>query len=88
MFRASHTIWTEQKLTRKHTKWLGTLPGRSEGIPSVWGVQQMKEKVFLDQSLLHCTARAHSGSTCLTGGIPVISCCFVFKKQSLNTIST
>lgn len=33
MFGGLHTIWTEQKSSRKHTKGLGTLPGFREGIP-------------------------------------------------------
>lgn len=37
MFRALHTIWNEQKLTRKHTKELGTLPVFREGTPSSLG---------------------------------------------------
>lgn len=47
-------------------------------------MQEIKEKGFLGQGLGFCTARAHFGSPCLRGKILIISCHFVFKKQSFR----
>lgn len=37
MLRVLHTIWKEQKITRKHTNGLGTVPVFRESIPSSLG---------------------------------------------------
>lgn len=55
-----------------------------KAFPQVWGMQQMKEKGFLDQGLLYYIARAHFGSSSPRGKILVISCHFEFNKQSFK----
>lgn len=62
MLGALHTIWNEQKLTRKHTKGLGTLPVFRKGIPSSLGHAANGGESFLDQSRLYYIATAHFGS--------------------------
>lgn len=37
ILRVLHTIWKEQKITKKHTKGLGTVPVFRESIPSSLG---------------------------------------------------
>lgn len=65
-------------------KGLGILPVFREGIPSSLGHAANKGERFLNQGLLYYTARAHFGSACLRSKILVISCHFVFRKQSFK----
>lgn len=84
MLRVLHTIWKEQKITRKHTKGLGRCQCLAKAFPQLWGMQQLKKKGFWGQDILYFTARARFGSPCLGGKILIISCHFVFKRQSFK----
>lgn len=84
MFRALYAIWNEQKLTRKHTKGLGTLPVFKEGIPSSLGHAANEGERLFGSRPLYYIAKAHFGSACLRGKILVISCHFMFKKPSFK----
>lgn len=84
ILKVLHTIWKEQKITRKHTKGLGTVPVFRESIPSSLGHAADEGERLFGSRPWYCTARAHLGSPCLRGKISMIRCYFMFKKQSFK----